>query len=336
MIRLKRMIIIVMIGVLWIIPTFSEGHENIDIRVENYLNDDVFVPAKYIFEKYGYTIDALDHQILIRNSKKQENIFVNVSHETIGERLYVPKKLADEILGNEIKASKEIPILMYHHMLKKRENRYKNNESVIHVEDFEEQMKYLHEQGYYTIKPEELKKYLKGEICLPEKSIMITFDDGHRSNFVYAYPIMKKYGFKGTIFMITKVIYEDKVEFNPKQMQYLSYKEMNQSKDVFTFGSHTHNLHYLNNRNKSYLICKSKEEIKKDLKQSMKILNTKYIAYPYGHYRKNTIDILKELGFELAFTVQKGKVRVKDDSFQLKRMAINHRTTFKKFKSMVQ
>ena len=69
--------------------------------------------------------------------------------------------------------------------------------------DFEQHMKWLKEYGYTSITPEELYEFIVNGSELPEKPVLITFDDGYKDNYTNAYPIMKKYGFKGTIFVVT-------------------------------------------------------------------------------------------------------------------------------------
>ena len=90
-----------------------------------------------------------------------------------------------------------ISVLMYHHVLE--------NDGTIAIsqKNFEAQMKMLAKGGYTTITPDELLAYKQGKITLPKKSVLITFDDGWRNNYIYAYPILKKYGLKATIFLIT-------------------------------------------------------------------------------------------------------------------------------------
>ena len=97
---------------------------------------------------------------------------------------------ADEI-------STQVPILMYHHL-----SEDVTNSEMVSPEQFEAQIRALAEAGYTGISFDELQAYvLRGE-PLPEKPVVITFDDGYRSNYTLAYPILQKYGMKATIFAI--------------------------------------------------------------------------------------------------------------------------------------
>ncbi|WP_432406348.1 polysaccharide deacetylase family protein [Wukongibacter sp. M2B1] len=233
------------------------------------------------------------------------------------------------------KYAKKIPILMYHHLLKNAENPYQNNDSVLSTETFEKHMKLLHDNNFNTITLSELESFLKGEIKLKKNSVLITFDDGYKSNYTYAYPILKKYNFNASIFMITTLIEEKTVPFNPNALQYLSWSEMKASEDVFEYASHTHNLHKLKNRKKSFLVVQPKEIVFDDLKRSKELLNTTSLAYPYGQYNRNTLKMLKSLDFKMAFTTRRGRVKPGDNMLKLKRYSISHKIGIDKFKKIV-
>ena len=85
----------------------------------------------------------------------------------------------------DIVEGSKILVLNYHQV----DN--KNNPLAVHVADFEAQMKYLADSGCVTITPDELYAGLNGEIDLPEKPVLITFDDGYIDNYTNAFPILK-------------------------------------------------------------------------------------------------------------------------------------------------
>ncbi|WP_427337980.1 polysaccharide deacetylase family protein [Caloranaerobacter sp. DY30410] len=324
---------------------------------DNVATKSVLVSVNHIFSELGYQmIPDYERNLLIflkdnnfkviLNIKSKKflindngvNIEMHTDIQTIGRKYYVPLNVLSKIVNtNKINFAENVPVLMYHHLLEKKDIKGKlvNNSAVIAVESFSQQMKVLHEQGYTTITLDELEKYLKGEILLPKKSVLITFDDGYKSNYVYAYPLLKQYGFRATVFIITQHIPYQMTEFNPEKLQIISWQEIKKSMDVFDFASHTHDLHRLNDKNISYVICKDKEEVLKDLKLSMEILDTKYLAYPYGQYNEETLNILKELGYTLAFTIKTGKVKPGDDLLQLKRIRINPNVSIWKFKKII-
>ena len=105
----------------------------------------------------------------------------------------------------------------------------------VRPEDFDHQMKYLRDNGYHTISPDELYEALAGSGNLPENPVMITFDDGYEDNYTNAYPILKKYGFKATIFVVTGFLDKHK-------KGYLSWDEAREmNKNGINIESHTVN-----------------------------------------------------------------------------------------------
>lgn len=93
--------------------------------------------------------------------------------------------------------SAQVPILMYHHL-----SEDVTNSEMVSPEQFEAQIRVLSEAGYTGVSFDELQAYVLRGAPLPEKPVVITFDDGYESNYTLAYPILQKYGMKATIFAI--------------------------------------------------------------------------------------------------------------------------------------
>ena len=201
------------------------------------------------------------------NIKNLEERYQLLHEENIRPRKEILK------LKNQMseKKAEKIPVLLYHHILKQEDidkyNWSKNN-SVLSLETFEKQMDYLYENGFYTATLDELQAFLNGEIILPEKTVIITFDDGYLSNALYAYPIMKKYNFRGTIFMIGYGVDDIQESFNPSSIQSLSIHEAYKYEDVFDCESHTYKLHDIDKNGKKLLLSSDKETIINDLTMS--------------------------------------------------------------------
>ncbi len=243
--------------------------------------------------------------------------------------------ICKKYLSGSGKWAKDIPVLMYHHLLEGEENPYEDNSAVLPVEIFRKHMALLHKKGYYTVGLDELEKFVRGEINLPKRSVLITFDDGYKSNCEYAYPILKKYGFKAAIFLISGWNTDEVVSFDANELQYLSWTEIENSRDVFEYASHTHDLHKLDENGQGYLITEPLDEIRQDLETSMRILDTAYLAYPYGHYNEETLKVLEELGYRMAFTVKAGRVKPGDPLLELNRYPIFPYTSLRDFKRMI-
>ena len=99
------------------------------------------------------------------------------------------------------KCSIGVPVLNYHQV-----NSEENDMLSVPVEEFEAQMAYLEESGYTTITPDQLRDFLTDGTPLPEKPVLITFDDGYKDNYTNAFPILKKHHMTATIFLVTDYI----------------------------------------------------------------------------------------------------------------------------------
>ena len=136
----------------------------------------------------------------------------------------------------------QVPVLLYHCIGEEG-----NGSTCISLDLFEAHMELLHEAGYTAVLPEDLREYVLHGTELPEKPVVITFDDGYRDNYLYAYPILQKYGLKGTIFVIGVSV--GALEYY-KDTQYLltphfTYEEAAEMVDsgVMAIASHTYDMH---------------------------------------------------------------------------------------------
>ncbi len=262
-------------------------------------------------------------------SHVRENIYGKV------KRIVIQDVLKINVENESEKWAESVPVLMYHHLLKDEENPFKDNCVILPVKTFKKHMDLLYENGYYTVGLDELESFVKGELKLPKRSVLITFDDGYKSNYEYAYPILKEYGFRAAIFLISGWNTDEIVSFDADELQHLSWNEIENSRDVFEYASHTHDLHKLDENEQGYLVTRPPDEVRQDLKTSMQLLDTVYFAYPYGHYNEETLEILKELGYRMAFTIEPGRVKPGDSLLELNRYTIFSYTSLRDFKKMV-
>ncbi|WP_440118803.1 polysaccharide deacetylase family protein [Paenibacillus sp. QZ-Y1] len=219
----------------------------------------------------------------------------------------------------------EVPMLMYHYIEPKINHRETNNKSIIILEDFEANMKYLHDEGYSTITLEQLEQYVKGQIPLPQKSIVITFDDGYQNNYTLAYPVLKKYNFHASLFVIGSKLQDQPSAFDPAKKTFISKQEMQAATDVFEFNSHTYNLHH-----KGFQRCGNDVPVGLDtslLDDDIKLMkekgiDTPYLAYPFGYTSTQMIYQLQKNGYRMAFSVRPGFVRPGDNPMKLPRLTV--------------
>lgn len=234
--------------------------------------------------------------------------------------------------------ARKIPVLMYHHVIEEKDIEkygWKNNTSVLSVEAFEEQMAYLHENDFYVASIDELEMFLDNKLDLPEKTVVLTFDDGYLSNAKYAYPILQKYNFRATIFMIGYRVDAPQIGFDPSDTQALSVAEISKYTDVFDFQSHTYKMHDFGPNKEPLLVTSSEEAVKKDLLVNKALVNAKYLAYPYGRYNDKVVRLAKETGHRLGFTINKGYVSRDSHKFRLSRNGIGPSVTMDQFKDLV-
>ena len=216
-----------------------------------------------------------------------------------------------------------ISILGYHGILPKNLNTTKD-EFILNLETFEKELKFLKQNHYETLSLDEFLCWKNKTCKKPHKAIVITFDDGYQNNYKYAFPLLKKYNMKATVFYIGSKALDS-------SGNYLSIDTIKKAKKEYpniTFASHSYNLH--NHNQKSYSI------ITNDIKKMNKIINTKYFAYPHGEYNKEYIKALKDYNFKLAFTFGPKKEHRKatrnDNNYKIPRLNISSYMSFTKFK----
>ncbi len=212
----------------------------------------------------------------------------------------------------------EVPIIMYHSILKdpSRSNKYTVTPTVL-----EEDLKYIKDKGYTTVTIADLISYVYDDMPLPEKPIVLTFDDGHYNNYGYLFPLLEKYDMKAVISIVgsytDKFTETDEANLN---YSYLRWKDIKELMDTgrIEFQNHTYSLH--SNTGKRIGTKKIKGETDEHYKSILKddILklqqefeeNTNYFpqcfTYPFGGISNASLDIIKELGFKASLSCEQG------------------------------
>ncbi len=223
-------------------------------------------------------------------------------------------------IGSKVTNASSVPVLLYHHILPdKDKNSYswRNNNITIATSEFERQMNIIKNEGYTVVTMDALIDYVQGKRTLPEKSVVICFDDGYLSNTYYAAPILRKFNYKATIFAIMDLTLKagSHPEYIMQDLQHFSLDELEDVSDVFTMQCHTYNNH-------NHLPEQTYNYIYQDLMLSQKSHPTKYFAYPYGDYNQTVIKAVQAAGFTAAFTTVPRNVVVGDNLFELPRHTI--------------
>ena len=195
----------------------------------------------------------------------------------------------------EVIAKKEVPVLCYHQIRDwKASDSKRAHDDIIPPANFSQHIKMLADSGYHTILPDELYDYLNYGKKLPEKPIMITFDDTDEDQFTVGASTLKKYGYKGVYFIMT-------VSIGRKgRINYMTKEQIKQLSDEGnTIASHTYD-----HKNFAQFTDEDwKTQIDEPTKKLEEITGKKveYFAYPYGVYKAANLHKLKEHGFKAAF-----------------------------------
>ena len=213
-----------------------------------------------------------------------------------------------------------VPVLMYHHL-----DQTGNDTTLITPEHFEAQIAALAAAGYTAVLPDELEAYVREGMPLPQKPILITFDDGYYSNYEYAYPVLSEHGMKAVIFTVGtsfgKTTYLDTDAPITPHFGEKEAKEMTNS-GVISLQSHTYDMHRSENYEKNarydmgQLAGETEEEyidtVREDLIMSREFLenlredNVLALSYPKGKITDNAARIAVEEGYTVTFSTNWG------------------------------
>ncbi len=224
--------------------------------------------------------------------------FNDVSSVSAGQELIIPLEYLAKG-GLSPQGYQTVPILAYH-------NFSETNADLMMVkkDTFEQQMRYLRENGYTVITLDEFFDFLEFKKQLPRKSVVLTFDDGWQGVYTIAFPILKKYGYPATLF-----VYTDLISDNRKTLNWAQVAELDRGGVDIQCHTKTH---------RNLIKIKDKESLKiyvsdveNEILESTRIINeklhkdVKYLAYPYGDTNSLVIAFLKQKGFRGGFTVKR-------------------------------
>jgi len=227
-----------------------------------------------------------------------------------------------------------LPVLMYHSINPKPQRAGKY---VITPENFENDLKYLKENGYTSITAKQLVKYVNLCEPLPKKPIMITFDDGMYNNMEYALPILEKYNFSAVFSIVGS--YTDEytksniVNTNYSYLRWSDIKKLAENPYI-EFGNHSYNFHSISDGR--YGTAKKKHESTLDyidiFYEDTQKLQSDFFSncnfkpfiytYPFGSYSDESYRVLKKIGILVTFSCTQGINKIShnpDCLYKLKR-----------------
>lgn len=245
-------------------------------------------------EDYGYYIEYNDELYLV----KSEDV----------------KSTYDKVNTNS-KETLEVPVTVYHFIYLDGDNTC--NEIICHHESqIRSHFKYLSDNKFFTINTKEMEWFIDKKIRLPERSILVTIDDGARAEkFI---PLLEEYKINATLFLVTSWYPKDKFKSDYLEIQ-----------------SHTDNLHdggKCPGDQGSGLKCLDKNILIKDLKTSRdKLDGAEAFCYPFYEFNGYSESILKEVGFKTAYIGGMQKVKQGINKYRIPRITIMGDNTLEEY-----
>lgn len=294
-----------------------KSNNNTKINNKNYLKKE---KINYLFlDVMKLLIIFLLIFLVINNAKKMTN------KKIIDQNINVEEKKDKEI---EEKATK-IPIFTFHRIVsdKLKNEKFKNNEWAASIDVFERQIKYMYDNGYRTISMDEFYCWYRKKCEFPKKTVMITFDDGNADDYYLVMPVLKKYNFKATTFIVgSRTLDIDENPYDENIRTFITKEIITKTKNVYPnleYQSHTWDMHQVDSNKKERVLNLTEEEIKEDFDKQEQF-HFKYLAYPYGVYNKKMIKQLKEHNYNLAFTFRTHEYATRDSKqYEIPRIKIN-------------
>lgn len=204
-----------------------------------------------------------------------------------------------------------MPVLMYHSVTADTASDYQ-----VTQEQLREDLEYLTANGFEAVSVRQLVAYTNGTGQLPPKPVMLTFDDGFYNNLSLALPLLQEYGMCAVVSVVGQ--YTDVDAVNDPHMDaysYLTWEDIRdlQASGLVEIGSHTYNLHSLDGRaGCSIMYGEDAVRYRAMLTEDLRHLQSRMqeetgtapiaFAYPYGYICRESIPVLKELGFLCSFT----------------------------------
>ncbi|MEW5909080.1 MAG: polysaccharide deacetylase family protein [Thermodesulfobacteriota bacterium] len=225
--------------------------------------------------------------------------FNGIQTVTAGQEVIIPLYPYNKG-GLGLKEYQTVPVLSYHNF-----SDAKASKMSITAAGFEAQMRFLKEKGYHVISMEQFFDFLQFKTQIPGKSVVITIDDGWRSAYEIAFPILKKYGYPATLF-----IYTDLITGGKKTLSWELIREM--SLNGIDIQGHTKTHRNLSLQGENEPFKEYYEEINAEITESTRIIKekinkeVKYLAYPYGESNRLVVAVLKKNRYAGAFTVNRG------------------------------
>ena len=232
-----------------------------------------------------------------------------------------------DMTGRKVYYSDRVAVLMYHHLQEEPEAKH-----ILSARQFERQMELLKEYGFRVIDARQYAAFMLEGAPVPDNAVLLTFDDGYASFYELAYPILKKFEYPAVNFVIVSGIDRRDVPGLPK-LTWEQMREMQQ--DGIDFMNHTYAMHYktvdASGRERTATLrmylpeegrIETEEEYRRRVLEDLTLAERrlaeelgaehggderpKMLAFPYGAYSEELLEVLREAGIEVMFSVKSG------------------------------
>lgn len=287
-----------------VIPTT----DTINKRYLNYIEFPIKVTTK---ENITYYDDSFKELFTLK-SPVTSKVIVNLDDyygiSLLSRLVYVKKEDVNNVVevDSSEEMAKSVPAILYHFIYLDGDTSC--NDIICHSEEqIDSHFKFIADNNIFTLNTSEVLSFIKGEINLPKKSILITIDDGARAeNFI---PFLEEYQLNATLFLVSSW-----------------YSVSKFSSPYLEIASHTHNMHTTGvcpTGQGGGINCLPESEILNDLKLSRETLNnTKAFCFPFYEYSDYSINLVKEAGFEMAFIGGSTKIKKGINPYKIPRYPI--------------
>ena len=217
--------------------------------------------------------------------------------------------------------TRRLAVVMYHNVLKSRKGTY-----IVSPDQFESDLAAYSAAGYTTVFPSEVVDFVYGGGSLPEKPLLVTFDDGRYNNMYYALPLLEKYGAKAAFYPVgafSAFSTESGDHSNPNY-SHITWEQMGElvRSGRVELGSHSYNMHRYEPRfgikpKPGESAAQYRTELAKDtgrlqdaILRATGVMPESY-AYPFGAYCGEALAVLRSFGLKLFLTCNEGVSTIK-------------------------
>ena len=329
MISIRQCFILTSLWLLITAPCYTLALDTNVGKAKEIARDHNFVIVR---PRSGQSIEDLAQNYLgARNQAWQIRELNNVTADITGKILAIPLKPGHSASVYS-DGYRTIPVLCYHQF---SPGITAKNQLAVSARDFEQQLDYLATNGFQVIPLSQLEKILAREQAIPPKTVVLTIDDGYRSIYTIAYPILKKYNFPATVFLYTDFV------GGSAALSWKQLREM-QADGLIDIQSHTKTHSSLaltpkdTNESSYQKRIRSEIELSESALQKQLKIRPRYLAYPYGDSSAYTIKSLKKNNYSLALTVERGGNPSFSNPLLLQRTMIYNNHSLDDFKKFVR